>query len=254
LTVVGLENTVAVVTGGASGIGRAIVERLHVEGCRVACLDLDRTRGEELRDRLGVMFVPCDVTRETEIAAALNTVAAALGPVGMLVNNAGINAYGDAGEMTEAEWDRFFAVDLKAAWLCTKHALPQLRQCGGGAIINIASIHSFLTTRGMFPYAAAKSGVVGLTRSLALDHGHEGIRVNAVCPGWVRTRLVQEWFDQQPDPAAAELSVLAAHPIGRIGSPEEIAGLVAFLGSDDATFFTGAALLVDGGLSARFAV
>lgn len=250
----GLQDKVAVVTGGATGIGRAIVERLHGEGCRVAFLDIDRARGEDLRARLGVTFVECDVAREAEVADALATIAAALGPLSMLVNNAGINAYADAGEMTEAEWERFFAVDLKAAWLCTKHALPQLRQCGGGVIVNIASIHAFLTTRGMFPYAAAKSGVVGLTRSLALDHGHEGIRVNAVCPGWVRTQLVQEWFDQQDDPAAAERGVLAAHPLGRIGTPEEIAGLVAFLGSDDATFLTGATLLVDGGLSARFAV
>jgi NAD(P)-dependent dehydrogenase (short-subunit alcohol dehydrogenase family) len=251
--VVGLQGKVAVVTGGASGIGRAIVERLDDEGCRVACLDVDAARGAELSARRSVAFVRCDVTREAEVAGALATVAAELGPLGLLVNNAGVNAYADAGEMTEDEWDRFFALDLKATWLCTKHALPQLRECGGGVIVNIASIHAFLTTRGMFPYAAAKSGLVGLTRSLALDHGHEGIRVNAVCPGWVRTQLVQEWIDQQDDPVAAERSVLAAHPLGRIGTPEEIAGIVAFLGSDDATFFTGATLLVDGGLSARFA-
>jgi NAD(P)-dependent dehydrogenase (short-subunit alcohol dehydrogenase family) len=251
---IGLDGRVAVVTGGARGIGRATVVRLHAEGCRVAFLDVDRAGGEALEAQLGATFVACDVTREAEVADALGQVARRLGPLGILVNNAGTNAYADADGMSEADWDNFFAIDLKATWLCTKHALGQLRENGGGSIVNIASIHAFVTARGMFPYAAAKSGLVGLTRSLALDHGHEGIRVNAVCPGWVRTHLVQEWIHRQPDPVAAEERVLSAHPLGRIGTPEEIAGLVAFLASDDATYITGAALVVDGGLSARMAV
>jgi NAD(P)-dependent dehydrogenase (short-subunit alcohol dehydrogenase family) len=146
-----------------------------------------------------------------------------------------------------------FAVDLKGAWLCAKHVLPSMRERRRGSIVNIASIHANLTIAGMFPYAAAKSGVVGLTRSLALDSAPYGIRVNAVLPGWTRTHLVEEWFAMQPDPGAAEESVLKAHPLGRIASPAEIANLVAFVASDEASAITGASLAADCGLGVRFA-
>jgi NAD(P)-dependent dehydrogenase (short-subunit alcohol dehydrogenase family) len=122
-----------------------------------------------------------------------------------------------------------------------------------GSIVNIASIHATMTTAGMFPYAAAKSGIVGMTRSLALDYGPYGIRVNAICPGWTRTRLVEEWLAKQPDPEAALRHVNEVHPLRRIASPAEIANLIAFVASDEASFITGAALAIDGGLSARFA-
>jgi NAD(P)-dependent dehydrogenase (short-subunit alcohol dehydrogenase family) len=128
-----------------------------------------------------------------------------------------------------------------------------MRKAKGGSIVNIASIHASMTIRGMFPYAAAKSGLVGLTRSLALDYGTDNIRVNAVSPGFVRTTLLEEWLDLQPDRAVAERRVLDAHPLGRIGEPEDVASLVAFLASDEASYITGATILIDGGLSARFA-
>jgi NAD(P)-dependent dehydrogenase (short-subunit alcohol dehydrogenase family) len=169
------------------------------------------------------------------------------------VNNAGVNAYFDAATMTEAEWDTVFAVDLKGAWLCAKHALGPMRQRRRGSIVNIASIHARLTMAGMFPYAAAKSGLVGLTRSLALDCARENIRVNVILPGWTRTRLVEDWFRMQPDAAAAEQSVLDAHPMGRIATPSEIAAVVAFVASDDAAAMTGASVSVDCGLGIRFA-
>ncbi len=175
------------------------------------------------------------------------------GTLDVLVNNAGINAYFDAATMTEAEWDSVFAVDLKGAWLCAKHALAPMRRNRRGSIVNIASIHARLTMPGMFPYAAAKAGLVGLTRSLALDCARDNIRVNAVLPGWTRTRLVDEWFRMQPDPEAAEARILDAHPMGRIASPQEIASVVAFVASDDASAMTGASVPVDCGLGVRFA-
>jgi len=250
-----MQDRTAIVTGGARGIGRAIVARLAAEGARVTFCDLAVTAGEETARALGgaVEFAPADITREADVARLVAGVVERHGTVDILVNNAGVNAYFDAAAMTEAQWDAVFAVDLKGAWLCAKHALEPMRRASRGSIVNISSIHAQLTMPGMFPYAAAKSGLVGLTRSLALDCARQNIRVNAVLPGWTRTRLVEEWFAMQPDPAAAERSVLEAHPAGRIATAEEIAAVVAFVASDDASAMTGASVSVDCGLSVRFA-
>jgi NAD(P)-dependent dehydrogenase (short-subunit alcohol dehydrogenase family) len=252
-----LTGKVALVTGGAQGIGRAIVEKFAQEGARVSFLDREEAAGaataRELDHGGSVAFIRADVTREAEVKAAVEAVVGRSGRLDVLVNNAGVNAYSDATEMTEREWDAVFAVDLKGAWLCAKHALPAMKRAGSGSIVNIASIHANLTIAGMFPYAAAKSGLVGLTRSLALDQAPANIRVNAVLPGWTRTRLIEEWFGKQPDPAEAERRVLAVHPLGRLSTPMEVANLVAFVASDEASAITGATLAVDGGLGARFA-
>ena len=249
-----LAGKIALVTGGAQGIGRAIVEKFVGEGARVSFLDRDEAGGAAAARELGgIRFIRTDVTREVEVEAAIGDLVRGEGGLDVLVNNAGVNAYFDATLMTEAQWDAVFAVDLKGAWICAKHALPPMKRGGGGSIVNIASIHASMTIAGMFPYAAAKSGLVGLTRSLALDCAPANVRVNAVLPGWTRTRLVEEWFQKQPDPAEAERGVLAVHPLGRLSTPLEVANLVAFVASDEASAITGAALAVDGGLSARFA-
>jgi len=252
-----LDKTV-IVTGGARGIGRAIVAKCADEGARVVFLDFDEAAATaalpEVRQAgRAVEFLRADVTKEAEVSAAIAEVQRRHSRIDVLVNNAGVNAYFDAAAMTEAEWDSVFAVDLKGAWLCAKHVLPFMRERRAGSIVNIASIHATLTISGMFPYAAAKSGLVGLTRSLALDCAPLGIRVNAVSPGWTRTHLVEEWFGLQPDPAAAEAGVMRAHPMGRIATPEEVANLVAFVASDEASAITGASLAVDCGLGIQFA-
>jgi NAD(P)-dependent dehydrogenase (short-subunit alcohol dehydrogenase family) len=177
---------------------------------------------------------------------------AALGGLHGLVNNAGINAYFDAVAMTEEDWDSVFAVDLKAAWMLAKAALPGLIE-RRGAIVNISSIQARLTLRGFFPYAAAKAGLEGLTRSLALEYASVGVRVNAVAPGYTETQLVQEWLGLQDDPAATLQAVLANIPLGRMATPREIGDVVAFLLSDQASAITGATLAVDCGTGARFA-
>ena len=174
------------------------------------------------------------------------------GSLDVVVANAGIDRPFDAAAMTEVEWDAFLGIDLKSVWLSVKHALPHMRERRRGAIVTIASIHAFVTSTGKFPYAAAKSGVVGLTRSLALDEGKHGIRANAVCPGYTRTRMLMRGVESSDDPDAAEAEMRAIHPLGRIAEPIEIANVVAFLASDEASFVTGASILVDGGLSARF--
>ncbi|HET7220548.1 MAG TPA: SDR family oxidoreductase [Vicinamibacterales bacterium] len=234
------------------------MERLAKERAQVTFCDLDRGGGDDAvralaAAGLSVAFVPADITREADVARLVADVAGRHGAIDVLINNAGINAYFDAAAMTEVEWDSVFAVDLKGAWLCAKHVLPHMRQRRSGSIVNISSIHAQLTMAGMFPYAAAKSGLVGLTRSLALDCARDNIRVNAVLPGWTRTRLVEEWFAMQPDPAAAEQRILDVHPGGRIATPDEIASVVAFVASDDASAMTGASVAVDCGLGVRFA-
>jgi NAD(P)-dependent dehydrogenase (short-subunit alcohol dehydrogenase family) len=252
-----LDGRVAFVTGGARGIGRACVERLQRAGVAVVFCDLDVEVGGEVAESLEggpapVEFVACDVTSEEQIAAATALAIERFGSLDIVVANAGIDVPFDAATMTETEWDSFFAIDLKSVWLSAKHALPQMRSQRRGSIVNIASIHAFVTSQGKFPYAAAKSGVVGLSRSLALNEGEYGIRVNAVCPGYTRTRMVMSGVEAADDPAEAEREMLAIHPLGRIAEPMEIANVVAFLASDEASFITGAAILVDGGLSARF--
>jgi len=197
-----------------------------------------------------VEFVHCDVTSEVEVERAMASASERFGTVDILVANAGIDVPYDATTMSEQEWESFFAIDLKSVWLCAKHALPRMRAQRRGAIVNIASIHAFVTSTGKFPYAGAKSAVVGLTRSLALDEAKHGIRVNAVCPGYTRTRMLG--LEASKDPAATEREMASIHPLGRIGEPIEIANVVAFLASDEASFITGASILVDGGLSARF--
>jgi NAD(P)-dependent dehydrogenase (short-subunit alcohol dehydrogenase family) len=246
---------VVLVTGAAQGIGAAVARRALADGALVAMLDVDGpgvlAAAEELACPDRCLPVVADVSSEAGVVRAVAAVRDRFGPVDVLVNNAGVNAGHDAATMTETEWDQLFAVDLKGAWLCCKHVLPDMRARRHGSVVNIASVHARVTSAGTFPYAAAKSGLVGLTRSLALDVAPEGIRVNAVCPGWTRTRLVEEYYALAPDPQAAERAVLAAHPLGRIGTPQEIADVVCFVASDEASFVTGTEIYVDGGLSAR---
>ena len=250
-----LDGRSVLVTGAARGIGAAIAEAVVEEGGAVALLDIDSAGADtaaRLADRGAAHFFPCDVRSLDEVERAVSDAERALGGLDGLVNNAGVNAYFDAVAMTEDDWDSVFAVDLKAAWMLAKAALPGLIE-RRGALVNISSIQARLTLRGVFPYAAAKAGLEGLTRSLALDYAPAGVRVNAVAPGYTDTRLVQEWLDLQDDPAAALESVLAKIPLGRIAHPREIGGAVVFLLSDQASAITGATLAVDCGIGARFA-
>jgi NAD(P)-dependent dehydrogenase (short-subunit alcohol dehydrogenase family) len=250
-----LAGEVAIVTGGTRGIGRAIVELFAVEGAAVMFCGRDAEIGREaeaeLEDTHRVAFRQADVGIESDVEALVGTCQDKFGAPTILVNNAGVNANFDATEMTEDEWDRFFAIDLKAAWLASKHALPHMLRGRQGSIVNVSSLHGFATLEGFFPYAAAKSGLIGLTRSLALDYGPKGIRVNCVAPGFIRTRLIQESIERGHDHTAAEAAMVAGVALGRIGDPVEVARAVRFLASSDASYVTGTTLLVDGGLTAR---
>jgi len=253
-----LDGRIAFVTGGARGIGRAITEKFVAEGATVTFADVDEAAGRQTASELtaaGIQATFCrtDITVEADVQRAIEGVVTRHGTIDVLVNNAGVNAYYDATAMTEAEWNRVFDVDLKGAWLCAKHALQPMKRAGRGSIVNIASIHASLTIAGMFPYAAAKAGLLGLTRSLALEYGPSGIRVNAILPGYTRTRLVEEWLQTQPDPVEMERRVIAIQPLRRMAAPADIANVVAFVASDEASAITGASLAVDCGLGIMFA-
>ena len=253
-----LENKVAMITGAGRGIGRAITYKMAHEGAMVALVDIDpesaQSVAEELRRQdCQVLAIQTDITREVEVERAVGQAMEHFGRVDILVNNAGKNFYHDATTMSEVDWDNAMNVDVKGAWLCCKYVLPSMKAAKAGSIVNIASVHARITAPGHFPYAAAKSALVGLTRNLALDYAPYNIRVNAICPGWVRTALVQGWFDRQADPKAVEDRVLSFQPLRRIGTPEEIANFAAFVASDEASFITGAELVIDGGMSIMFA-
>lgn len=245
-----LHGRVAVVTGGSRGIGRAIVHRLREEGARVASLDVTAPAAEEPFDAAD-LHLDADVTDEVAVQRAVERATDELGAAPtILVSNAGVNAYFDAAEMTSEEWDRFFALDLKASWIAARAVLPGMRAAALGAIVNVASIHATLTQPGRFPYAAAKAGLLGLTRSLALDEGPNGIRANAVCPGLIDTQLSREGFERDGHGVTVE-SLAADHPVGRVGRPLDVAELVLFLAGPRAGFISGAAVPIDGGVGVR---
>jgi NAD(P)-dependent dehydrogenase (short-subunit alcohol dehydrogenase family) len=250
-----LEGKSVLVTGAARGIGAAVAEAVVDEGGAVALLDIDPAGGEtasRLGERGSAHFFLCDVRSLAQVERAVAEVGERLGGLDGLVNNAGVNAYFDAVTMSEDDWDAVFAVDLKAAWMLARSTLPGLIE-RRGAIVNMSSIQARLTLEGFFPYAAAKAGLEGLTRSLALEVARAGVRVNAVAPGYTRTYLLEEWLGLQPDREAALASVLAAIPVGRVTEPREVAEAVVFLLSDRASAITGATLAVDCGLGVRFA-
>jgi NAD(P)-dependent dehydrogenase (short-subunit alcohol dehydrogenase family) len=250
-----LAGKAVLVTGAARGIGAAVAEAVVDAGGGVALLDVNPA-GKEVAARLAergeAHFFRCDVRTFEEVDRAVSGAIEALGGLDGLVNNAGVNAYFDAVEMDESDWDSVFAVDLKAPWLLAKAALPTLVD-RKGAIVNMSSLQAHLTLRGFFPYAAAKAGLEGLTRSLALEYAALGVRVNAVAPGYTDTYLFQEWLGLQPDREGTLAGVHAAIPIGRLVDPSEVADVVVFLLSDRASAVTGATVAVDGGIGVRFA-
>jgi len=234
-----LGGKVAVVTGGASGIGAATAELFANEGASVALLDL----AADVSPRF--MAVRCDVTQESEVRVAMQAVSASFGPIRVLFNNAGAAVRNTVDKQDEESWNLMIDTNLKGAFLCSKHALSHFAP-EGGSIVHMSSVTGITGFRNRAAYSAAKAGIVGLTRNMALDYAARNIRVNCVCPGFVRTPLIRTLL-ADPERAARLTSL---HPLGRLGEPEDIARAVLFLASDESSWITGQALVVDGGSSA----
>ena len=248
---------VVIVTGAASGIGRATALAFAQKGASVALVDIERAQGEDaLREAIArggrAIFVEADVSIEADARKLVDQTATAFGGIDILHNNAGIVSYATVPEMSADEWDRVLAVNLKSVFLCSKYAIPEMVKRGGGVIVNSASAQGFASQPQMAAYAASKAGIIGMTRTMAIDHARDGIRVACVCPGPIDTPMVRRAASRfsSDDPDAAMQGWADAQPIGRIGAPEEVANTVLYLASPDASLITGSALILDGGLLA----
>jgi 3-oxoacyl-[acyl-carrier protein] reductase len=247
-----LTGRVAVVAGAASGIGAAIARRFRAEGAEVIAADLPRDELRALAAAIGALAVPCDVTDAGAVRALIGTALERHGRLEIVVNAAGITAADDVADIDDECWQRLMDVNLRGTMHVCRAALPALRACGAGAIVNVASVAAFNASPGMASYAASKAGVVALTRSIANAYGLEGVRANCLCPGWVRTPM----SEAEVRALAAERGVTtgtvweelrARIALERIGTPEEMAGCALFLASSDSAFVTGAVLVADGG-------
>jgi NAD(P)-dependent dehydrogenase (short-subunit alcohol dehydrogenase family) len=250
-----LAGKVALITGGGTGIGRACAVLFGREGARVAVAGrraepLAEVSAEIQKAGGEALGVTCDVTRADQVAQMIRRTGERFGKLDVVINNAGAVEPGTAEETSDEMFDRLLDVNLKGTFLVSRAAVPELRRQGGGSIINISSIFGTFGGKRRVAYSAAKGGVTLMTRSMALDHGHENIRVNCICPTLVETPLVEKLLAQQPDPAAFRAMRAAQIPLGRIGRPEDVAYLALYLASDESSWMTGAALPMDGGQTA----
>jgi len=247
-----LDNKVAIITGAASGIGRATALRFAAEGAKVVVADLAEKEGTALATEIGGTFVNVNVASEESVKAMYAAAVDTYGGVDILFNNAGISPSDDDSILTtELEaWKRVQDVNLTSVYLCCKYGIPLLLERGGGSIINTASFVAVLgSATSQISYTASKGGVLSMSRELGVQFARQGIRVNALCPGPVNTPLLQELFAKDPERAARRLIHV---PVGRFAEPEEIASAVLFLASDDASFITASTFLVDGGIHGAY--
>ena len=250
-----LAGKIALITGGGTGIGRACARMFAREGARVAVAGrrrgpLDGVVAEICAAGGEALAVECDVSQRAQVENAVRATVERFGGLTSVVNNAGALLVGTAEETSDEDWERVIAVNLTGTFLVSRAALPELRRSVGGTIVNIASVLGLIGFKQRVAYTASKTGVVGLTRAMALDHAAEGIRVNCICPAIVETELVRNLYVAQPDPQAALQARTSTLPLGRLGQPDDVANLALFLASEESSWLTGAAVPLDGGLTA----
>lgn len=250
-----MKDKVALVTGGSTGIGAATALAFAREGCKVVIGDIALEAGQKIVQKIAdeggeARFIKVDVSKAQEIEALVKETVVAFGRLDYAFNNAGIGGeQAPTAEYSEEAWNRVISINLTGVWLCMKYEIRQMLAQGGGAIVNMSSILGNVGFAGSPAYVASKHGVVGLTASAALEYAAEGIRVNAVCPGFIETPMLDH-AGILGNPALRE-QIVALHPVNRLGKPEEVAAAVLWLCSDAASFVTGHAMLVDGGYTAR---
>jgi NAD(P)-dependent dehydrogenase (short-subunit alcohol dehydrogenase family) len=244
-----LKGKIAIVTGAGSGIGRACALALAREDAKVALVGRRKTLLEEVAREIGdsALVLAADISRKDEIDRIIEHTVARFGGLNVLLNNAGVLHIGTAEQITEEQWDETFNVNVRAVWLLARAVLPQMRRAGGGSIINMASVLGINGARNRASYAPSKGAVVLLTKCMAVDHGHEHIRVNAICPSFVETDLTAAVISKAPDPTSVRSERITVHPIGRLGQPEDVAGLAVYLAGDESSWVTGAVFPIDGG-------
>jgi NAD(P)-dependent dehydrogenase (short-subunit alcohol dehydrogenase family) len=240
-----LAGKMAVVTGGGRGIGLGIARRFVEEGANVAIVQRSPPPEDMIHER--TVFIEADLARSDDIAKAIDMTVARLGGLDILVNNAGIMFEKTVEEMSEQDWDRMMAINLKAPFILTKRAMPVLRERGGGSIINIGSIEGLASNPGHPAYSASKAGIHGFTAAVAVDHGRDGVRCNAIAPGWINSDLSDAYLESMPDSIRVRRELLAMHPAGRLGEPRDVGNLAVWLASDESSFVTGQVFVIDGG-------
>lgn len=250
-----LKDKVAIVTGGGSSLGRAISLRFADEGARVVVADKDEAVGRQLVEAIieggrEATFSPVDVTEESAIQAMVGDAIVAYGSLHVLVNAMSYRAHGDALGIERDEWQKSMALNLESAWLCSRYCAPFLKAAGGGSIVNLSSTHALRTMPRFFPYAVSKGALLAMSRALAIDFGPQGIRSNVIIPGHIQSDHTERDIQESSDPEGNFRRILSVHPLGRVGTPADVASAAVFLASDDAAFITGATLVVDGGRSA----
>ncbi|HEX2330352.1 MAG TPA: SDR family oxidoreductase [Candidatus Angelobacter sp.] len=243
-----LAGKIAIITGGGSGIGKAIAAAFVREGAKAVICGRDHRKLEPAAAEIGPDCLPLigDIANDSVVKEIISATVQRFGGIHILVNNAGVLLPGTAESLTDEQWEQTFNLNVRAAWQLSRAVLPHMRAAGGGSIINIGSVLSFLGARNRVAYAASKGALLAMTRAMALDHAAEHIRVNCICPGIVETELVASFNLDE----AARRQRIAMHPMGRFGEPKDIAGLAVFLAGDESAWITGAAYPVDGGYSA----
>lgn len=249
-----LAGKVALVTGAGGGIGQGIALRFAAEGAKVGVLDVHATGIQQTMDQLhyeNAVPLLCDLRDPTQVTTAVEQLRRKFGPIEVVVNNAAVMPAGRLHETALEDWDKVFDVNVRGAYLVCREVIPDMIANGGGSIIHMASITGVLGLPGIAAYSATKGALIALTRAMSTDYARYGIRVNAVSPGTIDSPMLHDFLANQRDPAARRAEFNAMHPIGRVGTIEEVASVFVFLASDEASFVTGANYTVDGGLSVK---
>ena len=250
------ESKIVIVTGAASGIGEKTAIKFANEGAKVVIADINKEMGNIVanqikKDNGEALFVETNVAEFISVDNMVSQTLDTFGIPDVLINNAGINVFGEPLNMPDSEWKRAFSVDLDGVWFGCKAVLPHMLKKNKGSIVNVASVHGIQIIPNCFPYPVAKHGVIGLTKALAVDYAAKGIKINSISPGYIETPIIDRFFNTKPDPIAARKEAENHQPIKRMGTTDEIANTIMFMSSDECNYMIGANIVVDGGITLR---